>query len=133
MNEFSEWKISKTPFFAANAALLVVAAVVVEKAAHPISVWEMVAVIVFSPAANTDPAQIANSINLWLEQAFPYAVAISVVIAGINLYRILRLKGKPVSGPILPAANSLGYPAHQQTLEDKVGRAVRDFVACYPD
>lgn len=46
MNEFSEWKISKTPFFAANAALLVAAAVVVEKAAHPISIWQMVAVIV---------------------------------------------------------------------------------------
>ena len=34
---------------------------------------------------------------------------------------------------ILPAANYLGYQAHQQTLEDKFGRAVRDFVACYPD
>jgi molecular chaperone GrpE (heat shock protein) len=45
MNEFSEWKISKVPFFIANAALLVAAAVVVDKAAHPISLWEMIAVI----------------------------------------------------------------------------------------
>ena len=34
---------------------------------------------------------------------------------------------------ILPAANYLGYQAHQQTLEDAFGRAVRDFVASYPD
>lgn len=34
---------------------------------------------------------------------------------------------------ILPAANYLGYQQHQQTLEDKFGRAVRDFVASYPD
>jgi len=34
---------------------------------------------------------------------------------------------------ILPAANYLGYQAHQQTLEDGFGRAVRDFVASYPD
>ena len=46
MNEFSEWKISKTPFFVANAALFVIATIVVEKAAHPISFWEMIAVIV---------------------------------------------------------------------------------------
>ena len=34
---------------------------------------------------------------------------------------------------ILPAANYLGYQAQQQTLEDGFGRAVRDFVASYPD
>jgi hypothetical protein len=34
---------------------------------------------------------------------------------------------------ILPAANYLGYQAQQQTLEDAFGRAVRDFVASYPD
>jgi hypothetical protein len=34
---------------------------------------------------------------------------------------------------ILPAANYLGYQEQQQKLEDNFGRAVRDFVACYPD
>jgi len=33
---------------------------------------------------------------------------------------------------ILPAANYLGYQEQQQRLEDSFGRAVRDFVACYP-
>lgn len=67
---------------------------------------KMVAVIVLSPAANTNPAQIANSINTWLEQAFPYAVAFSVIIAGINLYRIVRLKGTPTLHP-----HHLGAPS----------------------
>ncbi|MGD0104317.1 MAG: hypothetical protein ABSC06_09795 [Rhodopila sp.] len=34
---------------------------------------------------------------------------------------------------ILPAANYLAYQARQQSLEDAFGRAVRDFVACYPN
>jgi predicted secreted protein len=33
---------------------------------------------------------------------------------------------------ILPAANYLGYQEQQQRLEDAFARAVRDFVACYP-
>ena len=41
MNDVSDWKISKWPFLAANAALLGVAAGVVWKAAHPISQIEI--------------------------------------------------------------------------------------------
>jgi hypothetical protein len=37
MNEVSEWKIPKWPFLAANAVLVVAAAGIVYKAAHPIS------------------------------------------------------------------------------------------------
>lgn len=41
MNDVSDWKISKWPFLAANAALLGVAAGVIWKAAHPISQVEI--------------------------------------------------------------------------------------------
>jgi hypothetical protein len=34
---------------------------------------------------------------------------------------------------ILPAANFFGYQQHQRSLEDQFGRAVRNFIACYPD
>ncbi len=55
---------------------------------------KMVAVVVFS-ASNADPTIITTAVNMAIEQVFPYAVAISVVIAGIKLYRITRLKGRP--------------------------------------
>jgi molecular chaperone GrpE (heat shock protein) len=45
MNEFSEWKIPKWPFLAANAVLIIAAAVVIEKAAHPISQTEVLLAI----------------------------------------------------------------------------------------
>ena len=45
MKEVSDWKVPKWPFVIANLALLVVAGVVVMKAAHPISLWEMLAAI----------------------------------------------------------------------------------------
>ena len=41
MNEISDWKIPKWPFLAANVVLIIAAAVVVAKAAHPISQNEM--------------------------------------------------------------------------------------------
>jgi molecular chaperone GrpE (heat shock protein) len=41
MNEVSSWKISKWPFLAANVVLIIIAAAVVMKAAHPISVAGM--------------------------------------------------------------------------------------------
>jgi hypothetical protein len=41
MNEVSEWKIPKWPFLAANAVLVVAAAGIVYKAAHPISHLEI--------------------------------------------------------------------------------------------
>jgi len=34
---------------------------------------------------------------------------------------------------ILPAANFFGYQQHQSSLEDQFGRAVRNFIASYPD
>ena len=46
MNESSDWKIPKWPFLAANAILVIAAASVIAKAAHPISLWEMVAGII---------------------------------------------------------------------------------------
>jgi molecular chaperone GrpE (heat shock protein) len=45
MKEISDWKVAKWPFLLANAALLVVAAVVIYRAAHPISLGEIVAAI----------------------------------------------------------------------------------------
>jgi molecular chaperone GrpE (heat shock protein) len=45
MNEVSEWKIPKWPFLAANAVLIIAAAVVIEKAAHPISQTEVLLAI----------------------------------------------------------------------------------------
>lgn len=41
MKEASDWKVPKWPFLAANAALLLVAAVVIFRAAHPITSTEM--------------------------------------------------------------------------------------------
>ena len=46
MNESSDWKIPKWPFLAANAILVIAAASVIAKAAHPSSLWEMVAGII---------------------------------------------------------------------------------------
>jgi len=45
MKEVSEWKVVKWPFLLANAVLLAVAAAVIYRAAHPISLWEMAAAI----------------------------------------------------------------------------------------
>jgi hypothetical protein len=46
-------------------------------------------------APNVSPEramEITNAINMWVGKMFPIAVAIGVVIAGANLYRIVRLK-----------------------------------------
>ncbi len=43
MNEVSNWKVPKWPFLVANAVLLASAATLIYRAAHPISLWEMVA------------------------------------------------------------------------------------------
>jgi molecular chaperone GrpE (heat shock protein) len=45
MKEVSEWKVPKWPFLVANSALLAIAGVVIYRAAHPISLWEMMAAI----------------------------------------------------------------------------------------
>lgn len=66
----------------------------------------MVAVIVFRNASIADSVQIAKTVNMWLEQAFPYAVVISALIACVNFYRIFRLKGNISNGPRVPAVSS---------------------------
>jgi molecular chaperone GrpE (heat shock protein) len=45
MKEISDWKVAKWPFLLANAALLVVAAVVIYRAVHPISLGEIIAAV----------------------------------------------------------------------------------------
>jgi molecular chaperone GrpE (heat shock protein) len=45
MKEVSEWKVPKWPFLFGNAVLLVVAAVLIWKAQHPISHWEVLGAI----------------------------------------------------------------------------------------
>jgi len=45
MNEVSNWKVPKWPFLIANAVLIAIAAAVINRAAHPISLWEMIAAI----------------------------------------------------------------------------------------
>jgi hypothetical protein len=43
--------------------------------------------------------EIANAMNWWMEKMFPAAVLAGVVIAGFDLYRILRVK-EQVEGPV---------------------------------
>jgi molecular chaperone GrpE (heat shock protein) len=45
MNEVSEWKVPKWPFLFGNAVLLIAAAVLIWKAQHPISHWEVLGAI----------------------------------------------------------------------------------------
>jgi hypothetical protein len=58
--------------------------------------------------ANVSPertAEITNIINYWVGRTFPIAVAIAVVVAGGNIYRIVRLK----TGKVHPALQAIAH------------------------
>jgi len=65
-------------------------------------------------AIATDPAEkslaITQAIRSWMPTIFPFAVALALLITGINVYRILRV-GRKTGSPALPGAQHPGFPA----------------------
>jgi hypothetical protein len=57
--------------------------------------------------ANVSPErmiELTNILNYWMGRAFPISVAIGVVIAGANVYRIVRLKRR-----VYPALQAMAH------------------------
>jgi hypothetical protein len=57
----------------------------------------------FANVAAARAMEIASQLNWWMEKMFPAAVVAGVVIAGFDLYRVLRVKGQVEALPDLIA------------------------------
>jgi hypothetical protein len=57
-----------------------------------------------SPDLSLDQAAaMTHSVNLWIGRMFPYAVAVGILVAGGNLWRLLRLRKKIEAPRLRPA------------------------------
>ncbi len=54
--------------------------------------WLLKANVLLGFTVANVPHDFTNTVNYWMAKMFPFAVAIGVIIAGANVYRIVRLK-----------------------------------------